>query len=548
MAVTITDHRTIRNEADANTGWTGTTTLGSSNPTPIEDDGRLGANVGVEIFDSYHAAAAVDLSDAVIYCWIFSRLALGTQAATNGGLMVLLSDATPDRIGFKVAGSDRAAFRHDDGPVGWQCPALDTQSLPASPLVRAGAAANLDLANVTQIGTCVNSLSAAPGMDPTYFADIIRYLLVSTNNGCALSIIGGTSGDPGTFTEMAAADRAVGNQQALGIIRQLATGAFGVQGPLRFGNATGTAASWFEASNATVVFEDRGFRTTLYKIFITDNGTGTTTFRLHSCSLIAPTGVGAEFDAATDTDVTDVVLDACRIAGFTNGVKLLAGHTCNDSIISESGQVEANGATMNGTQVLLSTVATDTSALLWNVATDPDGLLDDMIFSKGTNAHHAIEFGLSSPLTMTLNGCVFTGFGADTTTSAALHFKRTTGTITLNITDGSNPTYKSDGATVNIVQSVPLTITVQDAAKNPIQNAQVSIHTESGLTQLMNEDTNASGIATESYNYASPTNIIWKVRKSEVADSPRYKPQSGTAQITASGFSITITLIPNPVL
>jgi hypothetical protein len=240
--------------------------------------------------------------------------------------MILLGDGT-NRGAWKVAGADKSPFRHDDGPVGWICAALDTTVLPASPLSRAGSAASVDFGAITNVGTTVNSLVAAPGMNPTYHMDIIRVLdiLDTSFNNCAISITGGTSGDPGTFAEIAAADRLGGDLQAHGLMRQLATGAFGCQGPLRFGNASGSSSSWFEDENATLVFESRGFRTTLYKIFITDNGTGTTTFILTNCSLIAPSGVGASWDSLTDTDATDVTLTGTRIEGFTGGVGVGGG-------------------------------------------------------------------------------------------------------------------------------------------------------------------------------------------------------------------------------
>ena len=498
MAITLTDLRTLIDEGDSLTGWTGHDTLGTSDPTPIEASGWVGANVGVEIFVGYHTITATDLSDAVIYAWVFSRLSLGNTADANGGLMIMLADATPDRIGYKVNGADKAAFRHDEGPTGWQCPALDTTSLPTSPYVSAGAAGNIDLTNITEVGTIVNSLVAAPGMNPTYNVDIMRYLDPTANNGCAADITGGASGGTeGTFAEIAAADRLTGNLQAHGLVRQLAAGAFGAQGPLRFGNATGSSSSWFEDSNVSFIFEDRGFRTDLYKIFITDNGTGTTTFRLHGCALIAPSGVGAEFDADTDTDVTDVVLDTgTRISGFTNGVGLRTGHIF-EGIITGSGQVRANGATMNRSSVLQSTVAANNSSLQWNVNTDPDGLLDDMTFDKTSGvAHHAIEFGtaIADAAEFTLRGCAFgTDFSATaggTTGDETFHFLDTTGSITLNLVGCTgNKGYRTNGVSVTIVDDpVTTQYTVTDTDQVAISGARVFLETSDGTGPLPFEE------------------------------------------------------------
>ena len=498
MAITLNELRSAFDQADSLTGWTGHDTLITSNPVPIEATGCVGANVGNEIFVGYHTISSTDLSDAVIYCWVFSRLSLGDTLDTNGGLMIMAADTTPDRIGYKVNGADKAAFRHDDGPTGWQCPALDTTSLPAT-YVDAGSAISIDWTAILEVGTIVNSLSAAPGMNPTYQADIMRYLLPANNNGCAADIVGGTEGDPGLFSEIATADRQVGNLQAHGLVRQLAAGVVGVQGPLRFGNATGTSASWFEDSNGTLVFEDRGFRTDLYKIFITDNGTGTTTFRLHGYALIAPTGVGAEFDADTDTDVTDVVIDnGSRIAGFIGGVGLQSGHTVTNTTITECGQVRANGATMNGSSVLQSTVAANNSSLQWNVNTDTDGLLDGMTFDKTSGtAHHAIEFGtaIADAASFTLTGCNFgTDFSATedgSTGDETFHFLDTTGSITLSLAGCTgNFGYRTEGVAVSIVADpIIIDINVNDNLGVPLIDARVLVEAADGAGVLPFQET-----------------------------------------------------------
>jgi hypothetical protein len=551
MAITLTDLRTVIDQADSATDWVNIDVLGTTDPVPIETTGWIGANVGSEIFVGYHTLAApTNLSNAVIYCWVFSRLSLGDTTDTNGGLMVMVGDGT-DRVGYKTNGADKAAFRHDTGPTGWQCPALDTTSLPASPYVDAGAATPT-WASITQVGTIVNSLVSAPGMNPTYNVDIMRYLLPANNNGCAADIIGGTSGTPGLWSEIAATDRLTGNLQAHGLVRELAAGAFGVQGPLRFGNATGTASSWFEDSNVTVVFEDRGFRTDLYKIFITDNGTGTTTFRLHGSALIAPDGVGAEFDADTDTDVTDVVIDnGSRIAGFIGGVGLQAGHIVTGSTITDSGQVRANGATMNGSSVLQSTVAANNSALQWNVNTDTDGLLDDMTFSKtAAVAHHAIEFGtaIASAASFTLNNCAFgSDFSATEDGSVGdetFHFLDTTGTITLNLVGCTgNFGYRTEGVGVTIVQD-PVTSTVN--VKNPeggnLVGARVYLQASDGTGPLPFEDsvtiTQSAGTATVAHTaHGLVTGNFAVVRGSTVYG---YNKVSSIIVVNANSYTYTV--------
>jgi hypothetical protein len=143
----------------------------------------------------------------------------------------------------------------------------------------------------------------------------------------------------------------------------------------------------------------------------------------------------------------------------------------------------------------------------------------------------------------------FNGYGADGTTNAAI-YNNSGGSVTINAQDCSNLTVRNGtGASTTVNQSVTLTITVQDVNKDPIQNAQTSIYLlDSPYTQLMNEDTTSLGVATETYNYTSDIDIKWRVRKSETTDDPRYFAASGTGKVTASGFTLLVTLEVNPFI
>jgi len=487
MAVTLVDHRVIWNEGDSQTGWSTTNSLGTADPTPIEATGWIGYVVGNATQDAFFAGTARALGSHIVYAWIFNRTALDTTQ--NGGLQIHIGDGV-NRVGYHVAGNDKSGFQHETGPAGWQCLVVDTANLPAQKTIRAGTEAGL-LTNiatsVTQIGTIVKGLAAAPGMNATYNADIIRIFEPATNDGCVLSVIAGTSGDPGTFAQIATADRQIGNQQAHGVVRELASGAFGVQGPLRFGNATGTASSWFEEKNSTIIFESRGFTTTRYKIFITDNGVGTTTFRLgtkvgtgatatgaEGVTFTAPPGVGAEFDADTDSDVTDVFIYGSSFVGFTNGVGFRSVHEFIGGRIVSSGTIRSNGVTMVNSDVVSSTASV---ALFWNVAIDTSGRLDGCSFSSGGTGH-AIELGASTPSTITFNNISFTGYGADDTTNAAI-YNNSGKAITINIVGGSAPTVlNGTGASTNVVNAVTFTVT------NILDKSEIRIVRQSDLVIL----------------------------------------------------------------
>ena len=133
MAVTVTDNRTTEDEADATTGWSSpgaseSITLFTSDPAPVEDSGCLGIAVSTETSDILHTITSVNLSDALIYVWVLANGSMDTTA--NGGIQLIIGDGT-NTIGYDIAGSDVAAFRHSTGPVGWQCLIIDTSLLPA---------------------------------------------------------------------------------------------------------------------------------------------------------------------------------------------------------------------------------------------------------------------------------------------------------------------------------------------------------------------------------------------------------------------------------
>lgn len=106
------------------------------------------------------------------------------------------------------------------------------------------------------------------------------------------------------------------------------------------------------------------------------------------------------------------------------------------------------------------------------------------------------------------------------------------------------------GATFTPPVTVTLSVTIVDAAGDPVQNARVGIYSDPegpSETELMNELTNASGLATESFNYTVDTPVSVRVRKGSAADNPKYIPENTSQTITSSGLTVTITLREDPV-
>jgi hypothetical protein len=142
----------------------------------------------------------------------------------------------------------------------------------------------------------------------------------------------------------------------------------------------------------------------------------------------------------------------------------------------------------------------------------------------------------------TLTGSTWTAVSA----TDAVFFVYQGGQVVINATELATP-----GADVNsaeppsatiINNAVSLTVNVADQAGVAISGAQAAIHlADSPFTELMNEATTAGGVATETFNYASDTDITIRVRKSTTG-STRYFPVSATGTITAAGFSVDLTM------
>ena len=104
-------------------------------------------------------------------------------------------------------------------------------------------------------------------------------------------------------------------------------------------------------------------------------------------------------------------------------------------------------------------------------------------------------------------------------------------------------TVGTPGGTAGVVD---ITVIVVDEDLSPINLCQVAVYKTSDDTQLMNEDTNSSGIATESYEYTADTDVYIRCRKSS-SGSTRYVPRRVEGTITSSGLTQTVTMSEDTV-
>ena len=152
---------------------------------------------------------------------------------------------------------------------------------------------------------------------------------------------------------------------------------------------------------------------------------------------------------------------------------------------------------------------------------------------------HSIE--LKATGTYTFDNFTFSGGGADASNTADV-YNNSGGAVTINITNGGNtPTYKNGaGASTTISNAVTVTVTALDEAGSPIENARVLLE-ETGGTDILTGLTNASGVATTSYEGTYPQTVQGWVRKGSA--STYYKQAVLAGSVTSSGYDVTVTMV-----
>jgi hypothetical protein len=182
-------------------------------------------------------------------------------------------------------------------------------------------------------------------------------------------------------------------------------------------------------------------------------------------------------DAVTTGEVTQFTVDSSGAVGSVTGV-------ANTQLLTDG---SGTGFTLTPEVDNLQEIA----ALQWLDNLDPDGELNGMAFAKGTNPTHAIEFGVNSPLTMTLRDWVISGYNASNgNKDSTFWVRRTSGTVTINVIGGSgNFSYKSDGATVSVVvDPVTTLVHVADNTGVDLQNARVLVEASDNTADLPFEE------------------------------------------------------------
>jgi len=460
--VTLGGTPTTIDLAEAITNWGGDTFL-------LEPDIKVQGSNSVAC-----AMTATGNNDGYVTgTWDFSGTGLGDQHLRlwfNISFIGNLSATNPIQI-FLYDGTNTAFYYWDKAASysgGWAQAVIYTGNSPDS--------GSVTKSSITRIGMRFVTSSKPRNVPANAWFDAWRY-------GDGYYATGGTSGDEIDLDLIAADDLT----NAYGIVTKV-DGNYSVRGDLQIGN--GSTTTWFKSDGDLVTYAIEQVNAGLYKFH--GNGAGCRIDVADSVFKAEGTAAKDKFDFdMSETNLLSTSIVDTQIVG-ADTVDFKSSQTATGNIYNGCGQINHSGADMDNSTVKNYSGASNTSAMLYDVAGDPDGELDDSSFTMGTTETHAIEFGTTSPLSMTLRGIDASGYDAGATPNqndSPLHFKRTSGTIAVALVDctGINADgYRTDGATVNITAAKVATFT-------PLENGSAFTITKDSDNSVLKDVASVTG-------------------------------------------------------
>lgn len=458
-------------------------------------------------------------TDGVFLGWIFWASPANIDTAANGGIRMVAGSALNNFKAWTLGGSDTYIYG------GWLNLAVDPTV--AADFTVTGTGSN------QFFGWVVKNLSNITKGSP-FVTDAFRY------GRAEARINGGETANYATFAGYAAQNDAVSNRWGL---IQAIPGGYLWKGLLTLGYSS--AVDMRDSNTQILIDNTKKVGTNFNLIEIRQSSS-----RVDWTNIIFKALGTVSRGRLAVIDNADINIDSCQFVDMDTFV-LLGATAILNSTFRNCNTITAPGSDLSGSSVLTSIVAADTSAVVWNVATDVDGLLDDMTFSKGTNAHHAIEMGTSSPTSFTLRGIAFSGFNAaNAQNDSVIHIKRTSGSVTINAVGCTGTvSYKTAGATVTVVQDpVTTTVTVVDITTgSPISGARVLVTASDNTGAMPFEETvtsisrsgSTATVAHTSHGLVDATKV-----KIKGANQQGYNGIYTITYIDANSYSYTVSGSP----
>lgn len=324
---------------------------------------------------------------------------------------------------------------------------------------------------------------------------------------------------------------------------------------------SGLSIGQFEMmDNATLDFDTCVFTDMNTFIFDTNATIHGTTFR--RCNQV--TQGGGDFDDCTFSDSISAVslyvsnldnVDACAFEsnGLNHAIELSSAHAGNSYTLTDctySEYASADGSTGNeciynnsGGAVTINIIGGDTPTVRNGAAASTTLVINPVVLQLTvTDIDTTLPISAARCLVLVSDGVNFpynasvniTGTGTTATVAHAGHGYSTGENVNIQ---GASPDVYNGAYTITVTTSAAYTYTTSETiASSPATG------TITATTALINDITNASGVASDTRSYNNNQPITGKVRKSSV--SPYYKqtPVSNTVDKT-TGKSINIQMI-----
>ena len=478
-----------------------------------------------------YGTGGLDLSATGTHVYIWCNMLAGGLMATrasNGLCICLSSDAT------LTTGSNYSFWAVDGSdtyPGGWVRYVIDVSK------TRTAGAGTLNLSSVQHIGMYCDTRPNTAKFD-NLVIDRIDY-----GAGAGLRVYG-TSTTDDTFGDILTADEGtIGNKYGIVTSKE---GIIYVRGSIELGDSASTNSSSLTDVDKIVVFENPQYYngTSVVSCFASGfcgidfvgNGTGTTSIQFGKKVGTGDTargrngltilgGAPGTFFNMDDGNVDTGYLYGCKLqaidgvfTGTTNTAHEIIGTT-----IDNCAQFDPEGGVVMRNDIFSGHTGTD-AALLWNASINIKNC-QFIANSDTTNNPAGIEHTVVG--TVTYDGLTFAGNDND------IYLSATTGTLTVNSSNGSNPVNsRTEGtSSVTIVNAVTITLT------NLVAGSRVYIRNTTDGVDLFNE-IEATTTFSDSVNYTGDKALL--IRVGYATGTPKYKRYETTGTLTSSGFSLIV--------
>jgi len=462
----------------------------------------------------------------------------GITVPTDGCVMMWLAHATMNSVGTQAGGGIRMVIGSGSGDYDhWYVGGSDTEVFglwnpyPVNDTVAADTTTGSPTSTLQYFGGLADLPSGGPSKGSPFAIDAIRY------GRARIDITGGEAADYARWDDLEATTNAIANRYGN---CQLIKGVYLIQGFFSFGT-TGTAVD-FRDSDKVLNWRDTLKVTAPFNRMEVLNASSNVEWTNIQLRALGTTSPGTFIQTSGDIAMTDCAftdMGAFTFRAAANAVLL----RCK---FKGCGQITAPGTDMQKATVEGYTGAANTSAIVWDVATDPNGLLNGLqATAHDTTLSHAVEFGLTSPLTLNLRDWVVTGYSASNNVNdSVLHIKRTSGTVTVNVFNATGTiSYRTDGATVSVVlDPVTTQITVKDEDDANLQNARVIVEAGSGAGDLPFEDTVTITHSTTTASVSHTSHGMANGDKVAIrgADQQEYNGVFAISNVTANAYDYTM--------